>query len=87
MNTQELIVKQFESINVFFTEDGYINATKIAKKFGKDVRDWLYSQENINYINELTNCGKFPQLVIVKRGRFGGTWLHSKLAIVFARWL
>lgn len=81
------MIKKFDNIEVSFMEDGYINATKVAKKFSKDVRDWLYSQENINYINELTNCGKYPQLVIVKRGRFGGTWLHPKLAVVFARWL
>lgn len=83
----ELMIKKFENVEVFFMEDGYINATKIAKEFNKDIRDWLYSQDNINYINELSNCGKFPQLVITKRGHFGGTWLHPKLAVMFARWL
>lgn len=84
---QNLVVKVFEGSNVFFMEDGYINATKTAKSFGKDVRDWLYSVETTKYINELANCGDFPQLVIKQRGKFGGTWIHPKLVIVFSRWL
>jgi len=86
MSNQNLIVKVFEGSNVFFTEDGYINATKTAQSFNKDVRDWLYSVEIVKYINELTNCGKTSSLVIKQRGRFGGTWIHPSLKDEFERW-
>lgn len=87
MSNQNLVIANFENSKVQFNTDGYLNATKTAKNFNKDVRDWLYSVETTNYINELVNCGNFPQLTFTKRGRDGGTWIHPKLVITFSRWL
>ena len=69
-----------------------VNATEMAKAFGKRTRDWLRSQQAKEYISALSKARKcaFDDLVIVKRGAAtngGGTWLHSDLAIEFARWL
>lgn len=61
--------------------------TKAAQHFGKDVRDFMYADTTKEYIDALSKCGKFPQLVAASRGRYGGTWAHPKLAVFFARWL
>jgi len=90
--TTELMVKQFEGSNIFFMEDGYFNATSAAKVFGKRPIKWLESDEAKEYINHLSAKRTLQQnqLVITRKGSpesGGGTWMHPKLAIPFARWL
>lgn len=88
----------FENIQVSFTHDAYLNATQIASRFGKQVRDYLKSERTQEYIqalienlSEKRNLLTQNDLVIIKKGNSRkyqqGTWLHPKLAIDFARWL
>ena len=51
----ELMIKRFEEINVFFMEDGWFNATSVAKKFDKEVYDWIKQDEVFEYAVELVN--------------------------------
>lgn len=75
---------------VRFNSDGWINATDVAKRFGKRPVDWLKQDETKNYLVALAdalNCDP-ESLLETRRGRYqGGTWLHAKLAVAFARWL
>ena len=86
----------FNSVTVSFRQDGFLNASAIAKHFGKAPKDYLKSEQTQQYIaalaENLSKGRKIPleenQLVIVKHGgNQSGTWLHPKLAIHFARWL
>jgi hypothetical protein len=43
----------FEGSNVFFMEDGYINATKAAKMYSKKPETWLKTEQTQEYIEEL----------------------------------
>lgn len=75
---------------VRFTGEGWINATDIAKKFGKRPSHWLELPATKEYLGALArhlNAGKSGSLVVSSKGRNGGTWLHPKLAVHFARWL
>lgn len=75
---------------VRFNVDGWINATDIAKKNGKLPNEWLRLPETKRYIDALAkalNAGESRNLIQTSRGRSGGTWLHPKLAVVFARWI
>lgn len=86
----EVIVMAFENSDVFFMEDGYINATKAASIFTKRSADWLRNNDTKEYILALARICVLEQnqLVIVRNGgKDNGTWIHPKLAIVFARWL
>lgn len=73
MTNQNLIVKVFEGSNVFFMEDGYINATKAAKNHNKDVRDWLRLDQTLDYAVELAkslnlfDLGLEPQLKLIQK--------------------
>ncbi|MBH3440534.1 KilA-N domain-containing protein [Pseudomonas luteola] len=75
---------------VRFNSDGWINATDIAKRFKKRPVDWLKQEETKNYLAALAealNCDP-ASLLETRPGRHqGGTWLHPKLAVAFARWL
>lgn len=91
-------IKQFSynSFPVSFQlgEDKYVNATEMAKCFGKRPNDWLNLQSTSEFLNTLSitrkNGNSDYQAVTTVRGSAengGGTWLHEDAAIEFARWL
>lgn len=83
-----IIKFDFKGHQVGFNNDGWINATEAAKKFGKRPNDWLALPDTINYIAALQS--KYQKILYLKtkRGKHnGGTWIHPKLAVRFARWL
>ena len=91
-----IITADFNGFNVSFRNDAYINATAVAKQFGKMPKDFLKNEQTREYISALARhlstrrkiLVKENQLVIVQNGGNNrGTWLHPKLAIFFARWL
>lgn len=89
--TSNTILKPYDGLNIPFTSEGYLNATVVAAHFGKRPNDWLALPETKDYLNQLPDFLVIDknQLVISKRGAStngGGTWLHRKLAIPFARW-
>ncbi|MGF6148981.1 KilA-N domain [Kingella potus] len=96
MNTIQNL--SFGSVTVSFNQAGFLNATQIAKYFHKRPETYLKTEQTQQYIvalsehlsNTLKSVIDENQLVIVKSGSSkngGGTWLHPKLAIHFARWL
>jgi len=69
-----------------------VNATEMARPFGKEAKHWLINQSTKDFISELANVRNltFADLVQVKQGspeNGGGTWLHEDVAMEFARWL
>jgi hypothetical protein len=75
---------------VHFNEAGWFNATEVAQRFGKRLDHWLANNETKTYLSalgEALNTRNLGDFVRTQRGRNGGTWLHPKLAVIFARWL
>ncbi len=94
--TTQILNFSFNNTVVSFRADGFLNATAIAKHFGKQPRDYLKTEQTQQYIAALAEylssktkvLVEENQLVVVKNGgNARGTWLHPKLAIHFARWL
>lgn len=80
----------YRDYQVRFNLDGWINATDIAKKYERRLDHWLATQETEAYLAALgrhLNTRDRGYLIQTRRGAGGGTWLHPKLAVVFARWL
>ena len=79
------------------TEEMFFNATQIAKPFGKKVVEFLRINPTKEYIQivlkDLNSKGDpnhlltYEDLVRIKKGRYGGTYLHNELAFEFAGWL
>jgi len=85
------ILKPYDGLNIPFTSEGYLNATVTAAHFGKRPIDWMRLPETKAYISQLCDFLTLDknQLVVSKNGspeNGGGTWLHRKLAVPFARW-
>lgn len=76
----------------FSNTDGVmINATEMAKPFGKQVTKWTNTQTAKDFIQELSevrNCTSADLVRVVKGGnKQQGTWMHEDVALEFARWL
>lgn len=84
----------YEGQAVRFNSEGWINATDVAKRYGKKPVKWLELTSTKNYMEALSRHLGFDvrnsdfKLVETSRVRgMAGTWLHPKLAVAFARWL
>lgn len=66
-----------------------INATEMAKPFGKRTSHFLVLDRTKEFIAELSDVRKTvsSDLVKVTHGDNGGTWMHEDVALEFARWL
>lgn len=83
-----LRTESFNGRPIVFREDGYINMTKAAKHFpGKHLRNFWASQETQDYYKVLAEMSGIQDIWTSKKGRYGGTFCHPKLAVFFARWL
>lgn len=67
-----------------------VNATEMAKPFGKRCNDFLSTKQTNELINSLSAKTGIPAtgLVTVNQGGNNqGTWLHEDLALIFSQWL
>jgi len=90
--TTQIITAKYGSMPVLFQTDAFINATAIAKQFNKVPKDYLRTNSTKEYIKAIRQICLIDenQIVTVKKGSSengGGTWLHPKLVVPFARWL
>lgn len=88
MNT----IKKYLGKEVVFDSNGYINATKTAKQFGKKGLDNLMRSEPFKkYMKAVSNYRNVDLTELKKtiKGRNieQGTFLHPYLVVEFARWL
>lgn len=87
----KLVSADYDGLIVSFTEDGWFNATQAAAKFGKVPAEWLRLPSTIEYVAALKrhneSMGKTHKSKSGPASGGGGTWLHPKLAVPFARWL
>lgn len=85
----KIVKADFDGSLMSFTAEAWFNATEAADKYGKRPVDWLNQDGTREYITTLADMLKCEpgSLLKTKRGNNGGTWMHPKLAVVFARWL
>lgn len=88
----EVLASYNDAISVSFRNDAWFNATQVAAKFGKVPKDWLRTDETKAYTQAIGQICLIDvnQLLSRKAGspeHGGGTWMHPKLGIPFARWL
>ena len=85
------IVYDYKGSQISFIsgENVMINATQMAKPFGKSPKDFLKTEQTKQYIIALSEVKKIlsSDLVKVVYGDNGGTWMHEDVALEFARWL
>ena len=81
-----------ESPITFYKDDNVmVNATEMAKPFGKLVGDWLRLKATTEFTEALSADMHIPISALIQVVKGGnseqGTWLHEDVALEFARWL
>jgi len=65
-----------------------VNATEMAKPFGKKPVNWLDLTSTQSFLSTLSNVRNTDNWIKTQRGQHGGgTWMHEDVALEFARWL
>lgn len=68
-----------------------VNATEMAKSFGKQPSDWTRQKSTAEFLNALSSVRGIPRAELIQSVMGGnstqGTWMHEDVAIEFARWL
>lgn len=95
----KVIPFDYQGEPVRFNLDGWLHATKVADRFGKRLDRWMENAETLEYMRALDEVltGKESKILDTRNSgyvktskaradRGGGTWLHPKLAVAFARW-
>ena len=90
MNNPVIYSYKGSEISFMSGESTMINATQMAKPFGKRTNDWLSLKQTNELICSLSTKTGIPAtgLVTVNQGGSNpGTWLYEDLALIFAQWL
>lgn len=92
MNENQIKTFDYEGSEITFSKGSsvMVNATEMAKKFGKRAVDWLQNKQTQEFINALSEVRKSTSADLVqvtKGGDYQGTWMHEDVALEFARWL
>ncbi|RMN51736.1 KilA-N domain-containing protein [Pseudomonas syringae] len=88
--TAKILQMNYEGQVVTFNADGWINATEASARFGKEPAQWLRLPDAVRYLEALERTSGKITYVKASRARAdrgGGTWIHPRLAVKFARWL
>ena len=91
MNTP--IVYDYKGSKISFAngKNVMVNATEMAKSFGKRPAKWLELPSTKEFLAALTDVRKSDfALIQTDKGGIsggGGTWMHEDVALEFARWL
>lgn len=93
---ESLSVFQYQGKDITFqlgNGDVMVNATEMAKPFGKRVAKWLELPSTKNFIKALSENRTLAENQFITSIKGGinpsarGNWLHEDLALEFARWL
>jgi len=98
MKTNVVMTRKMGNFDIFQrTEDGMFNATSLLSQWnkkrglsrGKEVNDFLKIDKTKEFISEveLRENHNTNKIVLSKKGKNGGTWLHPLVFIDFAMWL
>ena len=85
-----VVTAEYKGQGYSFRDDGWFNATEAAQRYGKEPAQWQRLPATIEYVEALKR--RYGEITHVETSRAradrgGGTWLHPKLAVPFARWL
>lgn len=99
VNAMNVIPLNYKGEAVRFNTDGWVNVTGIAERYGKRIDNWMRLAETLEYVRALDEAltGEESQILHPSQSRYvktsrarkdrgGGTWLHPKLSVAFARW-
>lgn len=83
----KLFVYENSSISFNDGEKLMVNATEMAKSFGKRPSEWLRLPSTDAFLTAYEAMGKSHRSTLIRTENGVATWFHEDVAIEFARWL
>ena len=83
-------IETYEGYPITFeNKDGkmMVNATQMAKAFGKKPSNWLVTEQAERIIKAVSGASRIPEALLVTVENGNGTWMHEDVALPFAQWL
>ena len=95
MKTSVVMIRKMGDFEVHQrTKDGMFNATTLLKQFnkgerGREVSEFLGNKKTIDFIKAIEEAENLntEKVVLITRGKNGGTLMHPYLFIDFAMWI
>lgn len=93
MDNSKTFIYEGSPVTFQIGEATMVNATEMAKPFGKQPTDWLKTNQAKEFIKAFTELKIFSSADLVRVIKGGndknaqGTWMHEDVALEFARWL
>ena len=93
MNESKTFIYEGSPVTFQIGEATMVNATEMAKPFGKRPVDWLNNQYTKGFLIDLAEVRNLTSADLVRVIKGGndknaqGTWMHEDVALEFARWL
>lgn len=90
MNDSKTFIYEGSPVTFQIGEATMVNATEMAKPFGKQPVFWLNNQYTKGFLEEMSklrNLSLADLVRVTKGGNNSGTWMHEDVALEFARWL
>ena len=90
MNESKTFIYEGSPVTFQIGEATMVNATEMAKPFGKQPVFWLNNQYTKGFLEEMSklrNLSLADLVRVTKGGNAPGTWFHEDVALEFARWL
>jgi hypothetical protein len=83
-----LILSDGSNLTIPMRKDGFINVTMIAKATKRRLDNWVVRPESIELIKYISQLPDHQGIKIIDtiRGKYGGTYYHPDLAIMFAQY-
>lgn len=84
----------YKGKTITFKKDGdvFVNATEMARPFGKRVVKWKEKKRTKDFLRSYLKVRKtdlrgLDDVIVTTYGNQGSTWFHEDIAMEFARWL
>lgn len=91
LNENQIFQYKGSPITFYKGDNVMVNATEMAKPFGKLVGDWLRLKTTTEFADALSADMQIPISALIQVVKGGnneqGTWMHEDVALEFARWL
>lgn len=91
MKTNQIFQYNGNPITFYKGDNVMVNATEMAKPFGKLVGGWLRLKTTTEFTDALSADMQIPISALIQVVKGGnneqGTWMHEDIALEFARWL
>lgn len=91
MKTNQIFQYNGNPITFYKGDNVVVNATEMAKPFGKLVGDWIRLKTTTEFAEALSADMQIPISALIQVVKGGnneqGTWMHEDIALEFARWL